>query len=173
MHTRGGDQQIVRGEVGFYRATANPHLPTNAFGWEIDPVGLRTTLRRLWDRYRLPLIITENGLGAFDELVDGRVHDHYRIDYLRQHIEQLQWAISDGVDVFGYCPWSALDLVSTHQGIAKRYGFIHVNRDEHDLRDLARTKKDSFHWYRAVIDSNGAHLTPQQPTPPTATENQT
>lgn len=173
VHTRGGDQQIVRGEVGFYRAAANPHLPTNAFGWEIDPVGLRTTLRRMWDRYRLPLIITENGLGAYDELIDGRVHDQYRIDYLRQHIEQLQWAISDGVDVFGYCPWSALDLISTHQGIAKRYGFIHVNRDEHDLRDLARTKKDSFGWYRTVIDSNGAHLTPHQPTPPTATENHT
>lgn len=155
LQVRGADQQVVRGEVGFYRAAVNPHLPRNAFGWEIDPVGLRTTLRRLWDRYRLPLIITENGLGAIDELVEGQVHDDYRIDYLRQHIRAIQWAISDGVDVFGYCPWSALDLVSTHQGIAKRYGFIYVNRDEHDLRDLARLKKDSFYWYRAVIDSNG------------------
>lgn len=116
-------------------------------------------MRRLWDRYRLLLIITESsGLGAFDELVDGQVHDDYRIDYLRWYVEQIQWAISDGVDVFGYCPWSALDLISTHQGCSKRYGFIFVNRDEFDLRDLARVKKDSLHWYRAVIDSNGASL---------------
>ncbi len=155
LQTRGSDQQIVRGEIGLYRAAQNPHLPTNAFGWEIDPVGFRTTMRRIWDRYRLPLIITENGLGAFDELVDGQVHDDYRIDYLRRHIEQIQWAISDGVDVFGYCPWSALDLISTHQGCSKRYGFIHVDRDEFDLRDLARFRKDSFHWYRGVIAANG------------------
>ncbi|MEU2686879.1 glycoside hydrolase family 1 protein [Streptomyces hygroscopicus] len=158
LQLRGGDQQIVRGEIGLYRAAKNEHLPTNAFGWEIDPVGFRTTMRRLWDRYRLPLIITENGLGAYDELVDGRVRDDYRIDYLRRHIEQIQLAISDGVDVFGYCPWTAIDVVSTHQGISKRYGFIHVNRDENDPRDLARTKKDSFHWYRGIIAGNGADL---------------
>ena len=57
-------------------------------------------------------------------------------------------AISDGVDVFGYCPWAAIDLISTHQGCSKRYGFIYVNRDEFDLLDLARIKKDSFDWYR-------------------------
>lgn len=158
LETRGGDQQVVRGEVGFYRAVKNPHLPTNEFGWEIDPVGFRTTMRRLWDRYRLPLIITENGSGAFDELVDGRVHDPYRIDYLRRHIEQIQLAITDGVDVFGYCPWSAIDLVSTHQGISKRYGFVHVDRTETDLRQLARSKKDSFDWYHQVILSNGVDL---------------
>ncbi|MGP9724458.1 glycoside hydrolase family 1 protein [Corynebacterium sp. AOP40-9SA-29] len=158
IQTRGGDQQIVRGEVGLYRAVRNEHLPTNAFGWEIDPVGFRTTMRRLWDRYRLPLIITENGLGAFDELVDGQIHDDYRIDYLRQHLEQIQLAISDGVDVFGYCPWTAIDLVSTHQGIGKRYGFIYVNRDEDDLKDLARIPKDSFYWYQQVIASAGREL---------------
>src|SRR6478609_1158174 len=158
LQTRGADQQIVRGEIGLYRAEKNPNLPTNAFGWEIDPVGMRTTMRRLWDRYRLPLIITENGIGAFDELVDGRVHDDYRIDYLRRHIEQIQWAISDGVEVFGYCPWAAIDLISTHQGCSKRYGFIYVDRDEFELRELARVKKDSFEWYRAVIDSGGTSL---------------
>lgn len=158
LQHRGEDQQIVRGELGLYRAAKNAHLPTNEFGWEIDPVGLRTTLRRLWDRYRLPLIITENGSGAFDELVDGRVHDPYRVDYLRRHIEQIQLAINDGVDVFGYCPWSAIDLVSTHQGISKRYGFIHVDRTETDLKNLSRSKKDSFHWHHEVIATNGADL---------------
>lgn len=158
LQARKGDQQIVRGEVGLYRAEKNPYLPTNAFGWEIDPVGVRTTLRRLWDRYRLPLVITENGIGAFDKLEGGRVHDDYRIDYYRRHIEQIQLAITDGVGIFGYCPWSAIDLVSTHSGAAKRYGFIYVNREEFDLLDLARIKKDSFYWYRNVIDSNGTEL---------------
>ncbi|MGJ0184353.1 glycoside hydrolase family 1 protein [Corynebacterium glyciniphilum] len=158
LSQRGEDQQIVRGEVGLYRAVKNELLDTNAFGWEIDPVGMRTTLRRIWDRYRLPLIITENGLGAVDELVDGRIHDDYRIDYLRRHIEQIQWAISDGVEVFGYCPWTAIDIVSTHQGFKKRYGFIYVDRGEDDLRELARVKKDSFFWYQIVISSQGSKL---------------
>ena len=160
IQIRGGDQQITRGEVGLYRAEKNEHLPVNAFGWEIDPVGFRTTMRRLWDRYRLPLIITENGLGAFDELVDGRVHDDYRIEFLRLHLEQIRLAITDGVEVFGYCPWTAIDLVSTHQGISKRYGLIFVDRTEDDLKDLNRVRKDSFFWYRDVIASGGEHLEP-------------
>jgi 6-phospho-beta-glucosidase len=158
LQTRGEDQQIVRGEVGLYRAYKNEYLPTNAFGWEIDPIGMRTTLRRVWDRYRLPLIITENGLGAPDELVDGRVHDDYRIDYLRRHIEQIQWAISEGVECFGYCPWTAIDLVSTHQGMRKRYGFVYVDRDDNGLGTLERYRKDSFFWYQKVIATNGTNL---------------
>jgi beta-glucosidase/6-phospho-beta-glucosidase/beta-galactosidase len=82
------------------------------------------------------------------------IHDNYRIDYLRAHIEQIQWAISDGVEVIGYCPWSAIDLVSTHQGISKGYGFIYVDRGEDDLRTLGRLKKDSFFWYHKLIDAN-------------------
>jgi 6-phospho-beta-glucosidase len=150
-----GDPHIVLGEEGVYRGADNPFLPRNEFNWEIDPVGFRTTFRELYDRYRLPLLVTENGLGAFDELTpDGKVHDRYRIDYLRQHIEQIRFAITDGVEVMGYCPWSAIDLVSTHQGIRKRYGFIYVDRDETDLRSLARVKKDSFAWYQRVIADN-------------------
>ena len=158
LASRDGDQQLVRGEIGLYRAVKNEFLPTNAFGWEIDPVGLRTTLRRLRDRYGLPLIITENGIGGFDTLEDGRVHDAYRIDYYRRHIEQLRLALTDGVELFGYCPWSAIDLVSTHSGASKRYGFIYVDRDEFDLKSLDRVKKDSFDWYRRVIASNGTDL---------------
>ena len=158
LAARKGDQQVVRGEIGLYRAEKNPNLPTNAWGWEIDPVGLRTTLRRLWDRYRLPLLITENGIGAYDKVEDGRVHDEYRIDYYRRHIEQLRLAIADGVGLFGYCPWTAIDVVSTHSGVSKRYGFIYVNREEFDLLDLARIKKDSFGWYQKAIASNGADL---------------
>ncbi|HQY34603.1 glycoside hydrolase family 1 protein [Actinotalea sp.] len=151
----GGDQQISMGEAGVYRAVANPHLAKNAFGWEIDPVGFRTTFREIYERYHLPLLVTENGLGAFDEVApDGTIHDDYRIEYLRAHIEQIQWAISDGVEVMGYCPWSAIDLVSTHQGISKRYGFVYVDRGEDDLRTLGRSRKDSFFWYQALIKAN-------------------
>jgi len=154
----GGDQQIAVGEKGIYAGASNPFLPHTEFGWEIDPIGFRNTFRALWDRYHLPLLVTENGLGAFDKLEDGQVHDSYRIDYLRDHIAQIQLAVSDGVDVMGYCPWSAIDLVSTHQGVSKRYGFIYVRRDEFDLLDLARFKKDSFHWYAKVIATSGADL---------------
>lgn len=155
----GGDQQLAVGEKGVYAGAENPYLPKTQFGWEIDPIGFRNTFRAIWDRYQLPLLVTENGLGAFDKLEDdGSVHDGYRIDYLRDHIAQIQLAVSDGVEVLGYCPWSAIDLVSTHQGVAKRYGFVYVNRDEFDLLDLSRHRKDSFGWYSKVIASNGADL---------------
>lgn len=152
----GLDQHITIGEAGAYRGARNSYLPTNEFGWEIDPLGLRTTLRAIYDRYQLPLIITENGLGAFDEMDEnGEINDDYRIHYLQAHIEQMQWAITDGVKLFGYTPWSAIDLISTHQGCRKRYGFIYVNRDEFDLKDMARTLKKSAYWYQDVIGKNG------------------
>jgi 6-phospho-beta-glucosidase len=152
-----GDQQIVVGEIGVYKGASNPNLSKNDFGWEIDPVGFRNTLREIYERYALPLIVTENGLGAFDKVeADGSIQDDYRINYLQAHIDQIQLALTDGVDVFGFCPWSAIDLVSTHQGCSKRYGFIHVNRDEFDLKDMKRSKKKSFFWYNALIAKNGA-----------------
>lgn len=161
------DQHIAIGEEGFYKAVSNPNLQKTQFGWEIDPVGMRMTYRAIWDRYHLPLIVTENGLGAFDELTeDGKVHDDYRIDYLRRHLEQTQLALSDGVEVLGYSPWSAIDLISTHQGISKRYGFIYVNRDEFDLKDLARYRKDSFYWYQQLIKTNELPPVKWKPTYP-------
>lgn len=154
-----GDQQIVNSENGFYAGEDNPYLEKTAFGWEVDPVGFRVTLRSVYERYRLPLLVTENGLGASDTINEfGEIHDDYRINYLRKHIEQARMAVADGVDLLGYCPWSALDLVSTHQGFTKRYGFIYINRDEFDLKDLRRIKKKSFYWYKKVIASNGADL---------------
>ena len=126
------------------------------FGWEIDPEGFRITLRSVYERYRLPLLVTENGLGAYDELDEkGEVNDEYRIEYLRRHIRQAKLAVDDGVELMGYCPWSAIDLISTHQGIRKRYGFIYVNRDDAQEKDMKRIKKKSFYWYSKVIASNG------------------
>ncbi|WP_296880488.1 family 1 glycosylhydrolase, partial [Thomasclavelia sp.] len=97
-------------------------------------------------------------LGAYDTLENGKVHDQYRIKYYQDHIKQIQLAISDDVEMMGYCPWSAIDLISTHEGVVKRYGFIYVDRDEFDLKTLARYRKDSFYWYQKVIASNGEDL---------------
>ncbi len=131
---------------------ANKNIQLTTSGMGIDPIGLRIVLRELSDRYELPLIITENGCGVKDVLeADGTIHDTYRIDYLKKHIEQLRLAIHEGVDLIGYCPWSAIDLVSTGEGIEKRYGFIYVNRSETDLKDMKRYRKDTFYWYKNVI----------------------
>ena len=144
---------------GLCTAVKNPLQEQTSYGMGIDPVGLRVTLRQLWERYHLPLLITENGCGVPDKLEeDGTIHDDYRIDYLRKHIIACREAITDGVDLMGYSPWSAFDLISTHQGITKRYGFIYVNRDEFDLKDMKRIRKDSFFWYKKVIESNGEVL---------------
>lgn len=156
---RAGDQQIMLGEPGVYRAAENPYVDKSKYGWVVDPVGLRMTLRKVSERYNLPILITENGYGDKDILEENDViNDDDRIDFIRNHLEQLQLAIADGVEMLGYCPWSAIDVVSTHQGYGKRYGFIYVNRGEFDLKDLRRIKKKSFDWYKNVIESNGKNL---------------
>lgn len=146
------------GEQGVYRAAENSFVSKTKYGWVIDPSGFRYTLRKVYERYHLPILVTENGIGAPDVLEGGTVHDDYRIDFMRQHLQAMQLAITDGVRMIGYCPWAALDLVSTHQGYQKRYGFIYVDRDEFDLKKLERIKKDSFFWYKDVIAKNGAYL---------------
>ncbi|PWC35877.1 glycoside hydrolase family 1 protein [Azospirillum sp. TSO35-2] len=147
------------GVPGLYRTATNPHLATTNWDWAIDPTGLRIGLRRLASRYGLPILITENGLGEFDRLEDGdRVHDPYRIAYLRDHLTACRAAMSDGVDLLGYCVWSFTDILSWLNGYQKRYGLVYVNRDERDERDLRRVRKDSFFWYRDIIARNGADL---------------
>ncbi|WP_423901877.1 glycoside hydrolase family 1 protein [Eggerthia catenaformis] len=155
----GADQQTARGEAGYYKGYDNPNLVKTEFGWEIDPLGFRATMREMYSRYRLPMIVTENGLGAYDTLTeDGKIHDDYRIAYLKAHIEQLKLAVSDGVEMMGYCPWSAIDLVSTHEGIRKRYGFIYVDTTDEKTGTLNRYRKDSFYWYKKIIKTNGEDL---------------
>lgn len=153
---RAGDQQIMLGEEGVYRAAENPYVDKTPYGWVVDPTGLRLTLRKLFDRYDLPVLITENGYGMMDQLnSDGNIDDIDRIDYLSSHIRAIQEAITDGVQVFGYLPWSAIDVVSTHQGFNKRYGFVYVDRTDDNLRELKRIPKASFDWYQKVIKQNG------------------
>lgn len=146
------------GMAGLYKTMENEYLDATNWDWTIDPQGLRVALRRIESRYQLPVLITENGLGEFDTLEDGKVHDAYRIDYLREHIIAIQDAISDGVDVLGYCTWSFTDLLSWLNGYQKRYGFVYVDRDETSEKELKRYPKDSYYWYKEVISSNGENL---------------
>ncbi|AOY00671.1 glycoside hydrolase family 1 protein [Jeongeupia sp. USM3] len=144
------------GVPGLYKTAPNPHLQTSNWDWAIDPTGLRIALRRIASRYRLPMMITENGLGEFDVLGDDdTVRDDYRIAYLQGHIEACREAISDGIALIGYCPWSFTDILSWLNGYQKRYGFVYVDRDETDARALRRVRKDSFYWYRDLIANNG------------------
>lgn len=150
------DQQSGLSIPGFFATHINSELPKTEFGWTIDPEGLRVTAHQIYSRYHLPLLITENGLGGRDVLEsDGKIHDQYRIDYLKKHIQALETTINEGVPFIGYCPWSAIDVVSTHEGMRKRYGFIYVNRSDFDLKDLNRYKKDSFYWYQQWIAQHG------------------
>lgn len=144
----------------FMNGVKNPYLETSPWGWQIDPKGLRYNLNILYDRYQIPMMIVENGLGAYDTLtIDNKVHDAYRIEYLRQHIIQMKEAIEDGVDLFGYTPWGCIDLVSASTGeMSKRYGFIYVDKNDDGTGTLNRYKKDSFDWYKTVIESNGEIL---------------
>lgn len=138
----------------------NPYLKASEWGWQIDAKGMRYALNEIYERYQIPIMIVENGLGARDEIAsDGRIHDDYRIEYLRAHIEQMAEAIKDGVDLIGYTPWGCIDLVSASTGeMAKRYGFIYVDKNDDGTGTYARIRKDSFFWYQKVIESNGEML---------------
>ena len=139
---------------------ANPNTMKNDWGWGSDPIGLRIALNLYYDRYQLPIMITENGMGFKEEVADdGIVHDDYRIDYYRQHIQQLKEAIYDGVEVIAYYPWGPIDLVSCSSSeMSKRYGFIYVDLDDYGRGTGKRTVKDSYYWYKKVIESNGEEL---------------
>ena len=149
----------VSGVPGLYKTAPNPHVETSNWDWAIDPIGLRIVLRRLASRYRIPMMMTENGLGEFDTLTpDGHVHDAGRVAYLKSHLEQCRLAIDEGVELFGYCAWSFTDVLSWLNGYQKRYGFVYIDRDETDARALRRVRKDSFAWYQRVIATNGSVL---------------
>ncbi|MGQ9452737.1 MULTISPECIES: glycoside hydrolase family 1 protein [Leclercia] len=150
--------QQARGNI--LSMVPNPHLASSEWGWQIDPVGLRTLLNVLWDRYQKPLFIVENGLGAKDKPdADGVVQDDYRISYLNDHLVQVREAIEDGVEVMGYTSWGPIDLVSASKAeLSKRYGFIYVDRDDSGAGTLARSRKKSFYWYQEVIATKGASL---------------
>lgn len=152
-------------ESGFGRELfENPFLKQTDWKMTIDPVGLRIVLNDFYERYKKPLFIVENGLGAKDALEENHsVHDEYRISYLRDHIEQMHLAVDDGVEVMGYTAWGCIDLVSQSKGeMSKRYGFIYVDINDDGTGSRARYKKDSFYWYKKVIQTNGEDLTSEE-----------
>lgn len=149
----------VSGKPGVYKNPPNPYLKTTDWDWTIDPMGIRMCCRTITSRYNLPIVISENGLGAFDKKTeDNKIHDDYRIAYLKAHIEELKEAINEGCEVLAYCTWSITDLLSWLNGYQKRYGFIYVDREEEEGSSMDRYKKDSFYWYQNVIKTNGEEL---------------
>lgn len=152
------DVKKVSGNI--FGGAMNPYLKRSAWGWQIDPIGLRVSLHKFWDRYHKPLWIVENGLGAEDIVVeeDGvkKIHDNYRIKYMQDHLKEVNLALKEGIHIMGYTNWSAIDLISTSTGeIRKRYGFIYVDLQQDGSGTLERYKKDSFYWYKKVIATNG------------------
>ena len=142
-----------------YDITNNEHLEANPWGWNIDPKGLYNSLSQYWDRYGKSIMIAENGFGMYDTVIDNKIHDNYRSDYLSQHIEQVGYAIYEGADVFAYCVWGPIDIVScSSQQMSKRYGFIYVDIDDEGNGTRKRLKKDSFDWYQKVIATNGVEI---------------
>jgi 6-phospho-beta-glucosidase len=154
------DQSWEKTAGNLIMAKKNPYLETSEWGWQKDPVGLRVTLNQMYDRYELPLFIAENGLGTADVLEeDGSIHDPYRIDYLRSHIQQMKEAVIDGVDIIGYTAWGIIDVVACGPlTMDKRYGVIYVDLDNGGNGSGKRYKKDSFYWYQKCIESNGEDL---------------
>lgn len=139
----------------------NPYLASSEWGWQIDPIGLRVTLNTLYDRYQKPLFVVENGIGAVDKVEeDGSIHDPYRVDYMRKHIESMLKAVNeDGIPLLGYTMWGPIDIVSASTGeMKKRYGFIYVDKDNDGNGTMKRMKKDSFYWYKKVIATDGEDL---------------
>lgn len=155
MHT---DVETTGGN--FSMGAKNPYLEYSDWGWAFDPEGLVIFCEVMWDRYHKPLMIVENGLGAYDvKEEDGSIHDGYRIDYLKKHIEAMKEILDHGIDLIGYTPWGCIDLVSAGTGeMRKRYGFIYVDLDDAGNGTLDRSRKDSFEWYKKVIASNGEEL---------------
>ena len=152
--------QGERASGNLFSGLKNPYLESSDWGWQIDAIGLRVTLNKLYDRYQIPLFVVENGLGAIDTPDEnGMISDDYRINYLREHIVQMREAISDGVELMGYTSWGPIDIISVSTSeVSKRYGFIHVDIDDYGNGSFKRTKKKSFEWYKKVINSNGEVL---------------
>ncbi len=153
MQPREGQAQSP--EVPMFNSVENPYIPKTEWNWEIDPVGFRIALRQVYEKYQLPIMVTENGLGAKDKVVNGKIDDTYRINYLKDHVKAMKEAITDGVDLIGYCAWSFTDLLSWLNGYSKRYGFVYVDQNDDENGTLKRIPKASFAWYKQVIAADG------------------
>lgn len=150
-------------DTGGVKGVPNPYLTQSTpapWKWPIDPTGIRYVCNFLMDRYQMPLFIVENGIGL-NETPDsqGTIHDAFRVEYVRNHLSQVAQAISDGCKLIGYLYWGPIDIVSAGTGeMKKRYGFVYVDRHNDGTGTLSRSKKDSYYWYKQIIQTNGASL---------------
>ena len=157
--SRNNNGEETQGNI--VKGLKNPYLKASEWGWQIDPQGLSFLMKELYERYEKPLFIVENGLGYDDQLTeDGCIHDDYRIEYLRQHLDMMKKTVeAEHIDLMGYTAWGPIDIVSAGTGeMKKRYGFIYVDKDNQGNGTLKRIKKDSYYWYQKVIATNGEDL---------------
>ena len=143
------------GIPGLYKQVFNHELEYTDWDWAIDPDGLYQALVEITKRYEKPIIISENGIGAFDKVEEGEIHDTYRIDYFREHLRACLRAMDEGVELIGFCTWSFTDLLSWLNGYQKRYGFVYIDFEDDAL---PRVKKESFYFYQQVIKTYGENL---------------
>ena len=142
------------------KKVANPFTKATQWGWTIDPTGLYIAMSSYWDRYHVPMMIAENGIGVEETLdSEGQIHDDYRIAYHREHIAQMRKLIEDEVELFAYTLWSPFDIVSGNScEMEKRYGLIYVDVDNKGQGTRKLVKKDSYAWYQHVIETEGEEL---------------
>jgi beta-glucosidase len=139
---------------GFKELPAPVGGPRSAFNWPITPDALYWGPKFLWERYKTPILITENGMSGRDWVSrDGKVYDHHRIDFTARYLRALHRAVSEGADVRGYFHWSVMDNFEWAAGYRERFGLVYV-----DYETQKRTPKESYHWYKQVIASGGTHL---------------
>lgn len=144
-------QNIYHGLKNFEMESNDPHTDLN---WNIVPESLYWGPRFLYERYKLPIYITENGLANADRIsLDGKVHDPQRIDFLNRYLIELKRAINDGIDIRGYFLWSLLDNFEWTEGYRSRFGLVYVNYENQQ-----RIMKDSAYWYSSIIKENGKNL---------------
>ncbi|MBO6046460.1 MAG: glycoside hydrolase family 1 protein [Erysipelotrichaceae bacterium] len=153
----------VTGDTGGLTGRENPYLVDKApkpWGWAVDPEGLRYTLNILYDRYHMPLLIVENGIGLDENInEEGTIEDSFREHYIDEHLKNVHAAIEDGVDCRGYLYWGPIDVVSAGTGeMKKRYGFVYVDRFNDGHGTLERKFKKSYYHYKDIIESNGEIL---------------
>lgn len=142
---KGGKPEVVLRSEGF---------PKTALGWPVTPESMYWGTKYLYERYKTPIYITENGVSCCDAVsVDGKVHDYPRIDFMMKYLGQLKKAVQDEIDIRGYFHWSLLDNFEWSQGYNERFGLIFV-----DFQTQRRIIKDSGYWYRELIRKNGENI---------------
>ncbi len=129
-------------------------FPRTTMEWGITPDCMYWASKFLFERYGLPLLITENGMANIDfKMLDGEVHDPQRSDFIHRYLKELRRAVDEGVPVIGYQYWSLLDNFEWAIGYTRRFGLVYV-----DYRTCERTVKDSARFYAEVIRTNGECL---------------